>query len=116
MSIRLFHDPCGFCVMDDSVENLDQVLYSGTMPTAIVPIYTPEGFVVASDRYRDKDYLDAQKVFHLSPRTSYAISGWAGVSDEETGVGISFAGECNDVATALDMHGFTDLKSYGETF
>jgi hypothetical protein len=55
-------------------------------------------------------------VFRLSPKASYAVSGWAGVVDEETGVHIPFDGECNDVANALDMGGFTDLKSYGEAF
>jgi hypothetical protein len=120
MTLRLFIDPCDFCESLDSMEMGDFVRYAGTMPTAIVSVYTPEGFVVAADGLSTTGGSDAQKVFPIpnssTPTAAYAISGWAGVSDEDIGLDISFDGECRAVANSLDWEGFVDLNTYGETF
>jgi hypothetical protein len=118
MTLRLFIDPCDFCEPLDSMEMGDFVRYAGTMPTAIVSIYSPEGFVIAADGFSTTGDGDAQKIFPIadSPTAAYAISGWAGVSDEDIGLDISFEAECRAVASSLNWDGFVDLNTYGETF
>ena len=120
MTLKLHLDLCSPCIESAEVEIEDRVRYAGTMPTAIVSVYSPEGFVVAADGLSTTGGSDAQKVFPIpnpsAPTAAYAISGWAGVSDEDIGLDISFDGECRAVANSLNWDGFKDLNTYGETF
>jgi hypothetical protein len=90
------------------------------MSTAIVSIYTPEGFLIAADGYNDGDNR-AQKVFQINTSTqgyafSFAISKWEGVTDGETGLDISCSSVANIVASSLDPTRFHSVQDYVEAF
>lgn len=93
-----------------------QFVYSGSMSTAMVRIYTPDGFVIAADGYPS---LNAQKIFPASGSSyslAYGLVGWADVSEDEKGWRVSWAEESQGIATRLAEMSFGKMEDYVSMF
>jgi hypothetical protein len=89
------------------------------MSTAIVKIYTPEGFVLAADGYGSDGRTEAQKVFEIKSEVgalACCLSNRAEISDPKTGVNIQFDSVCNLVANDPRLRNTTDLHGYADIF
>jgi hypothetical protein len=92
-----------------------QFVYSDFMSTAMVRIYTPEGFVIAADGYP----FSTQKIFPaIGPnyKLAYGLVGWAGVRDDETGWRVSWAEECEQIESNLAKMKMDNMGKYAKTF
>jgi hypothetical protein len=95
------------------------------MSTAIVRIYTPEGFVLAADGFSTENDLGAeQKIFPATNSPSWTLA--YGLSEkaraffhhDETGVDVivDFAEECKLTAKRMNSRHPRDLNDYAKTF
>src|SRR5690348_2456745 len=108
------------CIAPDDV---NFSAYCDSMPTAIVVIFTPDGFVLGSDGMGNNSHglirLHEQKIIPtskpLSWRLAYALSGAASLLDDATGKDI-FKDHCQRIAEELKGTCLPDLGSYAEAF
>lgn len=94
-------------------------LYCTPMSTAIVKIYTPEGFVVAADGKTSDGRTDAQKVFEVRSEVgtlACCLSNCADISDAKTGVNIRFDSVCSLVAAEPRLKNADNLQRYADIF
>jgi hypothetical protein len=94
-------------------------LYCTPMSTAIVKIYTPEGFIVAADGKTSDGRTDAQKVFEVRSEVgtlACCLSNCADISDAETGMNIRFDSVCSLVAAEPRLKNAANLQLYADIF
>jgi hypothetical protein len=107
------HDPLFWAEISPFFNNL-QLMYSYVVPTAIVRIYTYEGFVIAADGYPTGT---TQKIFPaIGPHHSlaYGLCGWANVSGEGTPWRVCWADECREIANRPAPIG--NMSKYAKVF
>lgn len=84
------------------------------MPTAIVVIYTAEGFVVGSDGRSNEGFSDCeQKIFPTSNtvwHSAYALSGAVGIGPEQV------KSDCHSIAERLEQVQPPNLRTYADLF
>ena len=95
----------------------------GVMPTAIVRLYTPEGWVIAADgRKRNSEtgetWDDTQKIFPVIQRGRslvYGIAGDAGISDHtHKNIAFSSHAEAAKAIDSLPKDDAPDLMTFSE--
>lgn len=93
------------------------------MPTAIVRLYTPEGWVIAADGRKGNTetgevWDDTQKIFPIcgpGKSLAYAIAGDAGISDHtHRNIGFSFLTEMANAVCPLPTSNADDLMTFAE--
>lgn len=96
-------------------------VYCEPMSTAVVRIFTPEGFVIAADglrKYADGRVLseNVQKVFPTQSRLwghlAFALTGWTWVENDS--VKMDWASHAKSVAASLESKPIRDTEQYGE--
>jgi hypothetical protein len=117
LRLTMSHDVC---------TSTTPLMYCAPMPTAIVRIYTPEGFVIAADGYSDDadaPALNCQKIFATSGTfgtLAFGISmlGGASFTNDVTGANlrIVFGQECQHTAEKLQSYTPRSLNEYAEKF
>jgi hypothetical protein len=97
-------------------------MYCDSMPTAIVVVCTPEGFVLGADGLGNDSKgsvrYSEQKIFSTecpSWTLAYTLSGAASILDDETGLD-TFKEECRRIAEELKNKEQIDLGCYAEDF
>jgi hypothetical protein len=87
------------------------------MSTAIVAIYTEEGFVFAADG-KCEDDVNVQKLFpapYAYPDAfAFSLDGWGGLHDEEATLHVDFLDLCQTIVKGLSPSAFNSLAHYGK--
>jgi len=95
------------------------------MSTAIVRIYTSEGFVIAADSLgspKTKDgevkpgQANQQKIFPAAPSLAFALSGWIEVSNSATGERLTWGKLACEIALEMEFQEVNSITHYSTMF